>query len=79
MHSGEKPYKCPHCPQAFAQNNDLKIHIRRHTGERFHCDICNAAFLQDYKRRQHKLQEHGLYEVSAMQRLQKFNIKKEQK
>ena len=29
----EKPYQCNFCVKSFAQGNDLKAHIRRHTGE----------------------------------------------
>ncbi|XP_065364186.1 zinc finger protein 658B-like [Calliphora vicina] len=79
VHTGEKPHKCPHCPQAFAQSNDLKAHIRRHTGERFRCEICNAAFLQGYQIRQHKLQEHGIQETPPTQRVKKFTSLEEQK
>lgn len=59
-HTGEKPYQCTYCEAAFAQSNDLKAHIRRHTGERYHCDMCNDAFLMGYLLKQHKKNVHGV-------------------
>lgn len=74
VHTGEKPYHCPQCPQAFAQSSDLKAHIRRHTGERYRCEICDATFVLGYQIRQHKLQEHGIKDVPPTQRLEKFLV-----
>lgn len=28
-HSGDKPHKCPYCPNAFTQKGNLKTHIKR--------------------------------------------------
>lgn len=70
-HTVEKPYKCNQCPQAFAQSNDLKAHIRRHTGERFRCDICSAAFLQRYGLNAHLRTVHGIIVTSFTGRLRK--------
>lgn len=58
-HTGEKPYQCTYCDAAFAQGNDLKAHIRRHTGERFQCDLCSESFLMGYLLTQHKRTVHG--------------------
>lgn len=60
-HTGEKPYQCTYCEAAFAQGNDLKAHIRRHTGERFHCELCSESFLMGYLLTQHKRNIHGKY------------------
>lgn len=60
-HTGEKPYQCTYCDAAFAQGNDLKAHIRRHTGERFHCDLCPETFLMGYLLTQHKRTVHGKF------------------
>lgn len=40
-----KLYKCPTCDYTSKYNNHLKIHIRRHNGERpYKCDQCPKAF-----------------------------------
>lgn len=59
-HTGEKPYQCTYCDAAFAQGNDLKAHVRRHTGERFQCDYCSDSFLMGYLLTQHKRTVHGI-------------------
>lgn len=58
-HTGEKPYQCTYCEAAFAQGNDLKAHVRRHTGERFQCELCTETFLMGYLLTQHKRTVHG--------------------
>lgn len=58
-HTGEKPYQCTYCDAAFAQGNDLKAHVRRHTGERFQCEHCTESFLMGYLLTQHKRTVHG--------------------
>lgn len=69
---GERPYKCPHCVKSFAQGNDLKAHVRRHTGERYKCDICNEGFIQGYHLTQHKRNVHGIDMKSHIRRVEKF-------
>ena len=46
-HTGERPYKCKICKQAFSHSTALKLHIRLHTGEKpFQCQLCPSSFLQ---------------------------------
>ena len=34
LHSGERPYECPHCKQRFIQKYNCKMHIARHERDR---------------------------------------------
>ena len=33
VHTGEKPHKCSQCGATYADVRNLKVHIRKHTGE----------------------------------------------
>lgn len=50
----------------------MKAHIRRHTGERFKCDLCNEGFIQGYHLTHHKRTVHGLDVKSHIRRVEKF-------
>ncbi|KAJ1482655.1 hypothetical protein T484DRAFT_1803309 [Baffinella frigidus] len=43
--SGDRPYHCTICGQAFSWSNNQAKHMRSHTGEKpYHCTICGQAF-----------------------------------
>jgi uncharacterized Zn-finger protein len=62
--SGERPYRCQICHQAFAHSSVLKLHIRKHTGEKpFKCPIdectkAQVAFSQLPHLKKHMLSIH---------------------
>jgi uncharacterized Zn-finger protein len=45
LHTGEKPYECEICKNAFISSNALTYHKRVHTGEKpYECEICTKKF-----------------------------------
>ncbi|KAL1402465.1 hypothetical protein pipiens_019743 [Culex pipiens pipiens] len=54
-HTGEKPFKCQLCPQAYAQTNDLVKHVARVHGldKPYQCDRCDEGFRLLTELRQH--------------------------
>lgn len=65
-------FQCEYCSRRFAQGNDLKSHVRRHTGERYACDMCDASFIQTYLLNHHKKDAHGVNMPPIISRLAKF-------
>uniref|UniRef100_A0A8C4U4F6 Zinc finger protein 408 n=1 Tax=Falco tinnunculus TaxID=100819 RepID=A0A8C4U4F6_FALTI len=49
LHTGEKPYKCRFCGDAFPKLPELRRHLISHTGEAHLCTVCGKA-LRDFCR-----------------------------
>eukprot|EP00117_Sycon_ciliatum_P017496 scpid90783/ scgid16460/ Transcription factor steA len=48
-------HHCQTCPRSFKRKDQLKRHVRTHTGERtYACDICNSAFARTDDLSRHK-------------------------
>ena len=44
-HTGEKPYQCNICAQAFSISGNLKTHLRTHIGQKpYPCNQCDKTF-----------------------------------
>ncbi|XP_029605038.1 zinc finger protein 852 isoform X2 [Salmo trutta] len=60
VHTGEKPYSCPHCEKRFSRQDQLKMHLKVHTGERpFACTHCRKRFSERSNLRIHQQKNHS--------------------
>ena len=78
-HTGEKPYKCPHCPYACIQAISLKVHIKnKHPGMGgiYNCSMClyRTVNMQQYE---NHLKDHknGLIEKTVENADSQSNVK----
>jgi len=56
----EKSNLCKECGQGFVKEYDLRIHMRRHRGERpFTCQLCNKSFMGERNFREHSRAHTG--------------------
>ncbi|KIJ55326.1 hypothetical protein M422DRAFT_152240 [Sphaerobolus stellatus SS14] len=57
VHSGSKPFKCPHCDRSFSESSNLSKHVRTHTGDRpYACPYpgCSKRFARPDQFTRHK-------------------------
>ncbi|NXL90050.1 ZN408 protein, partial [Alectura lathami] len=54
LHTGEKPYKCRFCSNAFPKVPELRRHLISHTGEAGLCTVCSKALRDPHTLRAHE-------------------------
>ena len=67
VHTGEKPFKCPHCSKSCATSSNLKSHVRLHMSSPFVCLICKKSFHGSSALRKHLKIHSGIKSYSCSQ------------
>lgn len=62
VHSAEKPFACPDCPETFTQKPNLLRHMRTHmtNAPKFVCDVCDKKFAHQESLNIHKNKHDGV-------------------
>ena len=65
-------FKCSYCPEAFLQRHMLRMHVKKHTGQKDHvCDVCNKRFAELFVLNAHRKLVHfpeRLFECAKCQK-----------
>lgn len=63
VHSTERNFKCSQCEKDYKDPSSLRMHMLRHTGRRFECDLCGANFVYKQNAISHLLAKHTTRKV----------------
>lgn len=81
-HTGQKPYRCPHCPYASIQAISLKVHVKnKHPGMGgiFCCDLCLYRTVNEKQFENHQMDhKNGLIKTEPNVKAIQMSVSKVQ-
>ncbi|KXJ72832.1 hypothetical protein RP20_CCG017157 [Aedes albopictus] len=69
VHLGIMPFGCDLCESSFVRERDLRLHMRKHTGQKLYpCDQCQASFDRKTDFEEHVKEHTGQRRIAERQR-----------
>ena len=61
LHTGQFKYFCEICRKGYNNNTPYVVHMRKHEGLRYQCDVCSKTFGKKQNLDHHKSIHTGIY------------------